>query len=125
MRKFYELKIVIFFLPINLKMCYETVLLSTHNICFGSEIKKKIIPMLTVIWRPELLYVLKIMILKLAKISKSINCSFAQLAFSLRQTSKTHSGTSIYQASAKIDCRPNNNQCQMYDSTCIVWHDTA
>ena len=42
-RKFYELKIVIIFLPINLNMCLgaqknhliEMVLLSTHNICFG------------------------------------------------------------------------------------------
>ena len=40
---FYERKIVIIFLPINLNMCLsaeknrliETVLLSTHNICFG------------------------------------------------------------------------------------------
>ena len=46
---FYERKIVIIFLPINFKTCVvdaqknrliETVLLSTHNICFGREIKK-------------------------------------------------------------------------------------
>ena len=44
--KFYERKIVIIFLPINLNMCLtcliETVLLSTHNICFGWEIRKLI-----------------------------------------------------------------------------------
>ena len=42
-RKFYERKIVIIFLPINLNMCLgaqknrliETVLLSTHNVYFG------------------------------------------------------------------------------------------
>ena len=41
MRKFNERKIVIIFLPINLNICFnETVLLSTHNICCGREIKK-------------------------------------------------------------------------------------
>ena len=47
-RKLFELKIVNIFLPINLNMFFgaqknrliETVLLSTHNICFGREIKK-------------------------------------------------------------------------------------
>ena len=53
-RKFYERKIVIIFLPINLKMCFRrskelltyvlgaqrTVSLSTHNICFVLEIRK-------------------------------------------------------------------------------------
>ena len=47
-RKFYARKIVIIFLPINLNMCLgaqknhliESVLLSTHNICFGLDIKK-------------------------------------------------------------------------------------
>ena len=42
-KKFYERKIEIIFLPINLNICFgsqknrliETVLLSTHNICFG------------------------------------------------------------------------------------------
>ena len=42
-RNFYERKIVIIFLPINLSMCFaaqknrliETVLLSNHNICTG------------------------------------------------------------------------------------------
>ena len=46
--KFYLRKISIIFLPINLNMCFgaqknrliETVLLITHNICFGWEIKK-------------------------------------------------------------------------------------
>ena len=52
-------KTAITFLPINLNMCLgaqksrliETVLLSTHNICFGREIKK-IVFQYTLIWRP-------------------------------------------------------------------------
>ena len=51
-------KIVIIFLPISLNICFgaqknrliETVLLSTHNICFRWEIKKNLIR--TLIWRP-------------------------------------------------------------------------
>ena len=48
-RKLFEGKILNIFLSINFKMCLGAqkhhligmVLLSTHNICFGSEIKKK------------------------------------------------------------------------------------
>ena len=40
-RKFYERKIVIIFLPIKFKHAsHRDVFLSTHNICFGREIKK-------------------------------------------------------------------------------------
>ena len=48
MNKNFQRKIVYIFLPIKLNMCYgaktnrliETVLLSTHNICFGCVLRK-------------------------------------------------------------------------------------
>ena len=34
-------------------ICYETVLLSTHNICLGCKIKKNTFQLRTFIWRPD------------------------------------------------------------------------
>ena len=60
---FFECKIVIFFLPISLNICFgaqkngliETVLLSTHNICFGQKINKINFKLYTLIWRPVII----------------------------------------------------------------------
>ena len=38
--KNFQRKIVNIFLPMIFSICFETVLLSTHNICFGWEIRK-------------------------------------------------------------------------------------
>ena len=35
----------------------ETVLMSTHNICYGTEIRKNNFQVYTIIWGPELNYI--------------------------------------------------------------------
>ena len=39
-KQIFKRKIVNISLPISFNICFEKVLLSTHNICFGREIRK-------------------------------------------------------------------------------------